>query len=221
MIYGQGLDRKAMMLLLSCITLFCVLQGTLCVARTDEDGREHLYACGLRYILWGILCCEVICEIVCLGVEDNRACVCIFLSIFGGCMLMACITDVESCVVYDYVWWISGCAGLFLAALAGNEKTGSLILFGLLQEMFFCKMYGRADCHAFWSGSVMLSAFGMDMKGYLVHMLMAFGLLAVVQVFRHNVGRDGKLKRPIPFLPYITISFWMLMLLYVLHKGFV
>ena len=102
MIYGQGLDRKAMMLLLSCITLFCVLQGTLCVARTDEDGREHLYACGLRYILWGILCCEVICEIVCLGVEDNRACVCIFLSIFGGCMLMACITDVESCVVYDY-----------------------------------------------------------------------------------------------------------------------
>ena len=85
-----------------------------------------------------------------------------------------------------------------------------LFLFILLQEVGFAKLYGRADCHAFVACAMLERALGMGMKEYLTHMLLAYIFLAIVQGAKRNIGRDGNLKKPIPFLPYITVSFWVL-----------
>lgn len=45
-------------------------------------------------------------------------------------------------------------------------------------------------------------------------MVIAFLLLTVVQAFRRNIGRRGSLKRSVAFIPYITVSFWILISLF-------
>lgn len=149
--------------------------------------------------------------------------------ILGGCLLMACITDCQSCIVYHFVWWVAGVVGLILLTTALHTegiqqghfrksfpiifdgKLHSLLLFALLQEKLFSRMYGKADCHAFVVCALVQCASGGDLRQYLQHMLLAFGLLAAVQAGRGNIGRNGNLKTPVPFLPYITIAFWVVM----------
>ena len=139
----------------------------------------------------------------------------ILLSIAAASLLSACVMDQETHMVYDYVWWVGGVAGGILMLLSDNNMWLSVALFILLQELFFCKMYGRADCHGFVVCALIEAAYGMSMQGYLLHMLFAFCLLAVVQLVSGNVGRDGKLKRPVPFLPFMTIAFWLNLLVYL------
>lgn len=56
----------------------------------------------------------------------------------------------------------------------------------------------------------------------LCHMLLAVILLTVVQLFHGNVTRDGKLRIPQPFIPYITVSFWMVTVLrYFLNETYI
>ena len=83
--------------------------------------------------------------------------------------------------------------------------------FVLLQLLLFPKMYGRADCYAFSVCAVAEAAAGLSLTGYLLHMLLSFILLAFVQALCHNIDRRGKLRRPVPFLPYITLAFWALL----------
>lgn len=138
----------------------------------------------------------------------------LLLGIAAACLLAACVMDVETHLIYDYVWWISGAAALLLLVFSGNCKTvwRDVLCFILLQQLLFGKMYGRADCHAFSVCAIIEGAFAMKMQDYLMHMLIAFCILAAVQLVRGNVGRGGNLKAPIPFLPYIALSFWSLLL---------
>lgn len=143
----------------------------------------------------------------------------LLLAAFTGCMVAACIMDLECCMIYNYVWWIGGVVGIaFLCLRVPNVK--ELLVYVLLQETLFAGMYGRADCHAFVVCAMVEAAYGMGMREYLIHMLLAFGLLAVVQGVRRNIGKDGNLKQPVAFLPYITVSFWVIMFLYVFLKDF-
>lgn len=169
------------------IRLLCILNGALVYLWCDQSYAEGscFYA-----ILYGVL---------------------------AGCLLMACITDCKSCTVYNYVWWVGGTiCMLLLLFTVGNVHNisglASLVLFVLLQEILFSKMYGKADCHAFAVCAAAESAVGFGIKEYLLHMLLAFILLLAVQGHKKNIGRNGNLKKPVPFLPYITISFWMLLL---------
>lgn len=136
-------------------------------------------------------------------------------SVIAVCLLFACITDCRTCQVYNFTWWISGTAALLL--LATGEKSmdvecaAELGFFMLLQLKLFSKMYGRADCYAFCVCALAEAAAGLGLAGYLVHMLTAFCLLAVIQGIRRNVDRRGNLKQPVPFLPYITLAFWTLL----------
>lgn len=156
------------------------------------------------------------------------------LGIFAGCLLLACITDRAFCRVYHFVWWpawASG-AGLILLsewehglcsltqALPGSVRVfpgffgrlAGLVCFCILQEVFFAKLYGRADCHAFCACALVEWAFGISFPGFLLHMFTAVALLAAVQAFRGNINSRGNLKEKVAFLPYITVSFWMLCL---------
>lgn len=151
----------------------------------------------------------------------------ICLALFGGCLLFACITDAKKCVVFQFTWWM---AGIILGMWMVNQsvqyermdhiinlrmqiawKLWELLVYILLQEFFFARMYGRADCHGFALCAVAEYLCGINMWGYVYHMAIALGILGVVQIHRRNVNRKGNLKQSVPFLPYITVAFWVLL----------
>ena len=136
-------------------------------------------------------------------------------TLFGGSMLAACIMDLREQMVYRFVWLIAGGAAGGLVVLRaihiGLEVGGleELILFVCLQQLWFCKFYGRADCHAFCVCAVALLSMGLGIKDWLMHMLSTFLGLLVIQLVRRNLKRNGKLKKPVPLIPYITVAFWV------------
>lgn len=149
------------------------------------------------------------------------------MTVLAGCLVFACVTDCQSCQVFAFTWWGAGAVGgiLLFQSLAGeyggmqlltaanSSRLASLFLYIILQESFFSRYYGRADCHAFVACAIAECALGMGMPEYLLHMTLAFGGLAMVQGFRGNINSRGNLKQPVAFLPYITISFWVLLFL--------
>ncbi len=159
----------------------------------------------MRALLWGILWCS---------------------------LLYGCITDLKSRLVYNFTWWFGGLSagGLLWGSLAKESAAGKLLradicreltvgkalwgsvlwelsVFLILQLIFFCHMYGKADCYAFCVCAMAEASLGMGLKEYLVHMLFAVSFLFYVQLVRHNIAADGNLKTPVAFLPYITVSF--------------
>lgn len=133
----------------------------------------------------------------------------------AACLLFACVTDCRSCEVYNFTWWIAGGAAGILLLWGGGQPDGVQLLelgvFILLQLKLFPKMYGRADCYAFSVCAVAEAAAGLSLAGYFLHMLLSFLFLAFVQALRHNIGSKGRLREPVPFLPYITLAFWALL----------
>lgn len=143
------------------------------------------------------------------------------LSIIGGCLVLACVTDLALCQVYNFIWWIALTAAAVLLwrrlCLSGmqtkEEMLIALLLFFTLQYTVFCRTYGKADGYAFCVCAVTEAARGMKLAGYLSHMLLAYTLLLLVQTIGGNLNRRGNLKKSVPFLPYITMAFWMVILL--------
>lgn len=151
----------------------------------------------------------------------------LFLAMFAGCLLFACITDSKRCVVFQFTWWMAAVVlGIwFVEKIAQNDgiiriierdnpvtlKLCELLVYILLQEYFFSRMYGKADCHGFALCAVAEYLCGINMSGYVYHMAIAFGMLGAVQLVKGNVNCKGNLKCSVPFLPYITVSFWVLL----------
>ncbi len=143
----------------------------------------------------------------------------LLLAMVAGAFHFACIMDWQTQTVYHFVWWIAGGAGALFFVLKSGEYVSEIwkiclswLCFVLLQEWCFVKFYGRADCHAFVVCAMVESGIGMDMTGYLFHMTLAYGILALHQMFCKNIGLWGNLKKPVAFVPYIVISFWIVMI---------
>lgn len=136
------------------------------------------------------------------------------LSLVMGCLLLASVTDAAICQVYNFTWWLSGAAAAVLMAVnfQGIRAVGELLLFCGLQFLLFDKMYGRADCYAFCVCAAAEAGLGFGMAGFFFHMSAAFLLLAFVQAVKKNIGGGWRLKKPVPFLPYITAAFYMMLL---------
>lgn len=149
------------------------------------------------------------------GQENPR--VRLLLSLFLGCLLLACVTDVATREVHNFVWWIAGTAAallLYPAAYGSGAGRGSLwelLLFCVIQLVLFARLYGRADCYAFCVCAVAETGLGMGMTGFLLHMLTAFLLLSAVQAVRGNIAMDGRLREPVAFLPYITAGAYIML----------
>lgn len=136
-----------------------------------------------------------------------------------GALLFAAVMDRKCCQVYRFVWWICGGAGMALFWLqSGLQAEREMLLyrlvqwveFCLLQKFYFSKKYGMADCHAFCCCSLFLCAGGGGLWEYLIHMLLSFGILGMIQFLRHNINSKGNLKEPVPFIPYIGLAFILL-----------
>ena len=136
------------------------------------------------------------------------------LSLLMGCLLLACITDIAICQVYNFVWWISGVAAVALLAGRGlgTSVVWEVLLFCVIQMTLFARMYGKADCYAFCVCAVAEAGLGFELAGFLMHMLVSFLLLTAVQAVQRNIGSGGRLKRPVPFLPYITAAFYLMLI---------
>lgn len=139
----------------------------------------------------------------------------ILWGIIALCLLFACVTDCRTREVYNVTWWAAGAAAVMLLFAEKDRLDMSFLLelaiFIILQLSLFPKMYGRADCYAFSVCAVAEAAAGFSLAGYFFHMLLSFIFLAFVQALRHNIGKGGNLRRPVPFLPYITLAFWALL----------
>ncbi len=140
-------------------------------------------------------------------------------SIFAGCLLTAAVMDWWEQMVYRFVWWAAGAAAGMLLLYGTWENNFprnkweiwvALAVFVLLQELFFDRFYGRADCHAFCVCAAMLTAQGLGFRYYMAHMTLVFGALALIQLMRGNIARSGRLKIPVPLVPYIVAAFWFL-----------
>lgn len=136
------------------------------------------------------------------------------LSLFMGCLLLACVTDMVICQVYNFVWPVSGAAAVILLADRKREAlvVWEILLFCVIQMVLFARMYGKADCYAFCVCAIAEAGLGSGMSGFLIHMLVSFFLLTTVQAMRKNIGPGGRLKKPVPFLPYITAGFYIMLI---------
>lgn len=85
-----------------------------------------------------------------------------------------------------------------------------LIFYMIIQYLVFAKMYGRADVATFMICAIFVSATGRGMEAFVSHLVIAFGLLALIQAFRRNIASDGNLKHPVALFPYIICAFFMI-----------
>lgn len=138
--------------------------------------------------------------------------------VLGGSLLLACVTDRLIGQVYNFTWWF------FLAAIAllwcfgrgplqgSNSDCGILgwvMVYLGLQLLLAGRVYGRADSYAFCACALAQTLLGIPAAGFLAHMSIAYVLLFVIQLARRNIDRRGNLRKPVPFLPYITAAFWV------------
>lgn len=127
-------------------------------------------------------------------------------------LIVCSVQDAMTCMVSDFLQYIGLLGGsiLLLSRMPEAQIGISLILFVLIQRLIFMKMYGHADGMAFLICALYLGAEGKDIEAYLLHMGAAFLLLAVVQFGKRNVSVKGKLKTPAALLPYIAVSFLLI-----------
>lgn len=137
------------------------------------------------------------------------------LRLLAGCLLTggllsAAYMDLKNCWVYNYVWWwcLPWAGTLGMTANGGFRGIAAVLVFVMLQQTLFSKMYGRADCHAFSVCALAKCGNGAGMVLFLLHMFLSVLLLTIVQLLRGNVTRSGRLRKPQPFIPYIITAFF-------------
>lgn len=189
-------------LIMTCV--YMLLQGMMHVDK--EHGMEFS-----RRIWWILIMGSIVAagvwQITTAGMEVSFRCAWLVLQIyFVSCSL----TDIMTCQVYDLFQYLGIVAGayLLLRGEVSAEIGVFIVLFAVLQYFVFRKLYGEADTMSFLVAALAEGALGYDIQMYLLHMIFAYLMLSLTQIVKGNIGTGGKLKVPVPFLPYITVGFW-------------
>jgi hypothetical protein len=133
----------------------------------------------------------------------------ILLQIFSGCLLFACATDLMIKKVYDFTWWAAAPAVILMVHLsAAQPELSGLVVYIIIQEKLCGGLYGRADCHAFGVCAAAGSCLGLGTIDFCIHMILSFLMLSIAQRLKKNAAKNGRLKKPVAFMPYITAAFW-------------
>ena len=82
----------------------------------------------------------------------------------------------------------------------------NLIVFASIQILIFRRLYGGSDCLAYILCAVYLagSGWGKKLTDYLLFMLLTVIIELVDQIRKKNILKNGRLKRPVPLIPYIA-----------------
>jgi hypothetical protein len=198
-------------LVLGVFAVAVTVRGLLYVGSLDPEWSLQLNKKGKRII--SILCILSACCIVPVAKEVSGDCLVgrLLLGVFAGCLLAAGIMDWWERMVYRYVWWIGGAAaaGMFLVFHPSMKALLPFGIFVALQYGIFGRFYGRADCHAFCVCALMMTVLRFRFQDYVMHMAIVFAGLTMLQLFRGNVCRNGRLKEPVALVPYIAVGFWL------------
>lgn len=144
---------------------------------------------------------------------------CVLISVlnitFTCCVVSAVVSDLRTQKVYRFIWWIAkGCALVsLLLCNVSIEKLFECIMFILIQEILFRKLYGASDVQAFEAFSMLLCSKGYGIRYDLYHMYLSFLLLTLVQLFRRNINSKGNLHNQVAFIPYISMGYYILIFL--------
>lgn len=128
-------------------------------------------------------------------------------------LTVSVVMDSMLCLVNDAMQYV-GLTGGVLYILVNNPLPQAgvwLILFVVMQRLFFLRYYGAADGMSFLICALYLAADGKEIDDFLLHMTISYILLAVVQGVSGNISRKGRLVEPVGMLPYIAMGFFMLM----------
>lgn len=141
--------------------------------------------------------------------------ICVSEIVFNGCVIYACISDWRTKSVYRFVWWVAKvCATAQMIFIGtGGYLLAECILFILIQELIFRKLYGASDVHAFEAFAWMLCSKGYGIRYDLYHMYLSFLLLTIIQLLRKNMNSKGNLYKPVAFIPYISMGYYILIFL--------
>ena len=189
---------------LICVCVYMLLRGMMCV---DKDHGMEFCRRVWWILIMGSTAAAGIWQMTTENMAGSFRCAWLLLQIyFVSCSL----TDIMTCQVYDLFQYLGiAAAGYLLLCGEAPAWIGfSVILFAGLQYFVFRKLYGEADAMSFLVSALAEGALGYDVQMYLLHMIIAYLLLSLTQIVKGNIGTGGKLKVPVPFLPYITVGFW-------------
>ena len=137
------------------------------------------------------------------------------------CLAAATVEDIRTREVSDLVWWIMAPACLLVIPSSGSALTlwdfAECLYAIFIQEHIMSRFYGRADSHAFSCCAVFMTYMGPGLEGHIIHMSLSLFYLTGHQLLLRNIGPHGKLKKEVPFIPYISASFMHVYLIYVLR----
>lgn len=202
------------------------------VKKYDAEIKIYFYenhGLGFRFFAYMILVALVLSILPVSGYVEY-----VCWDVIAGALYFAIYTDWYEYAAYMFTWWLVGSMGIVLVVLRFDLVLSyhidcmrfqlffimlPILIFVILQETIFVKTYGRADCYAFEVSVLVERALGMDLVWYLGHMILSYVLLIVIQACRGNISGIKHLKVPVAFLPYIVISFWIIIFLYLVKKS--
>ena len=134
---------------------------------------------------------------------------------FMGMFVYLAVAGVMDCrlkMISDFLHGMGLLSAGILAFCSHSEPEvwWSFLMFCLVQYLVFRHMYGPADVIIFLICALFLAAQGRKMEVYLIHMALTFVLLGVIQLLRRNISERGNLKEPVALVPYIAVSFFMI-----------
>ena len=187
--------------------------------RVELSGDIERMEPGKAWLLGGLAWINAVVILVIGGMdgrlpEENRLVILgaqgILCSLLAGGLLAAACMDAVHSYVYNYVWWwcLPWAGILGLTAGGGFHGIVAVLVFVMLQQLLFSRMYGKADCHAFSVCALAECGNAVGMVGVLLQMFLSVVLLTIVQLFRGNVTPRGRLREPQPFIPYIITAFF-------------
>lgn len=138
----------------------------------------------------------------------------IVICVANAVLLFAAYTDNKKQEIYRITWALP--MGIALMGMPHTKEAMlGLVFFATLQLLLFSRFYGKADSFAFCLCAGALSTVNGKPLDYLIQMLIALVLLLFINLWKHNVDRKLKLKKPVPFIPYIYTSWIIITILLI------
>lgn len=192
----------------------CVWWGVTSLLRMEQESELRIKGNAWWVLPAGSLCSAYIWTNMCAENTEMKESYKAAWLVVHVYFLSSSVTDSICCQVYDVFQFLGIGAGAYLALTGetGRMFGISLVIFGLLQYFLFMKLYGAADGMAFLAAALAEAGLGYEISGFLLHMIIAYLMLSLVQLCRGNITRKGRLREGVPFLPYIMVSFWIMMI---------